>query len=343
MGAERIPDFWRWWENTGRAAVTDAVRTVDHATVNELLQRRGLDFDKSLSFDVRRGTSSEYRLSLSSGGAPRGRVMAERWFRAAPAADSVWQFAPALPHDRKVLEREHKFSRYVVRTGQATINWVDGDDGRYDVELLHPRLPAVPPGPKATIIDKILIGLLGEDETVRWIGNRSTSRGTEDGRPLPEFAAHIAERESERAGGAGRTPAEQRWKHVANATMSGRILLSPSWLDDPVLDQLTRLALPDGDTGAHDELVGILGDRVRLAGEARVDDRTVLFLYTDSADLTLTEWLTQWGLDRGCPDVVTRQDPGWGAAHSLKVPRIGTDTDIDFVEDTVMDDGDGGE
>jgi hypothetical protein len=367
--ATQIAEFWSWWQGGGEAAVVAAVRRNDRTAVNDLLAKRSRVIDTGLEFDIRRGYGAEFRLSLSGRNVPAARVVAERWLRAAPAADGVWEYAAARPRDRKALERIHRSGPHGVGAGQVKAQWTwDEDTAKLSVTLVHRKFQRTPPTPRDRFARAIVAGVIGEDEAARWVGSYETSAAVDDPRPLPEFAAAVDALEARR-------PLPEQWRQrdytVAGRPGIARVLVAPHWLDLPLFDMLSRIEfrnaagdraaaaaqlevppgelwMPEADEVADalvpvDELLAelrsMVGDRGIVTAELTQLDRSTLFLYTDHVDEALAAWIESWAHARGCSQFRQVRNAGWTSTQGLAAGAA--DDDVDSLIDLAVADDTG--
>ena len=90
-----IEAFWTWWPEAGaRISAAIADRKLEEALIAEVTAKVQAIHPK-LTWELGPGGTAQHAFCLSSGGDPELRRLTERWLRAAPATDAVWEFHPA--------------------------------------------------------------------------------------------------------------------------------------------------------------------------------------------------------------------------------------------------------
>lgn len=174
MSAQReaIEEFWRWWSSAAGAfdAAFEQKQGVEPALITALTAHVAA-IDDRLDWEFGPGEQSRHHLCLSSKGDPELRVIVERWLRAAPASDGVWEFYGARranPHGGLQLEiAGHKIALDELRVAFA----FDEARERFDLRVDHPVFAAIDDEDLRMRIAFIALdNTLGEDDVERWIG-----------------------------------------------------------------------------------------------------------------------------------------------------------------------------
>ena len=96
--AQAIAGFWAWWARNADD-VTAAVTAGHTYTVESMVGPEVARIHPDLTWELGTGQGSAFLLAISSDGHPELRSLAERWHRAGPPDDTVWQFRPARQPD----------------------------------------------------------------------------------------------------------------------------------------------------------------------------------------------------------------------------------------------------
>jgi hypothetical protein len=173
MPGDAIEAFWSWWptvrEDFARAFSTR--EPLDPALI-EAMTAHVKAIHESLDWEFGRGTNSAHHLCVSGTGDPALRVIAERWWKRAPAADANWEFHPcrqAGPAEGVSL----KIAGHEVAFDEMTFT-VNEDEARevIHVEAHHPQFEVIADDAlRMQVVFLALDQLLGEDGVERWIGS----------------------------------------------------------------------------------------------------------------------------------------------------------------------------
>src|SRR5215212_21992 len=160
-----ITAFWTWWADQGRSV--DPHQT---SSATEELTRRVTAIHPDLTWHVGPGTTSQHRLTVSSGGVAEVRPAAERWLRAAPSADATWEFRSSQQADPDALGSVLEIAGHKVDLASIVFR-VDPveEELRVHVGVHHPTFEQLPEAARAQITYLVLDWLLGEDDVERWL------------------------------------------------------------------------------------------------------------------------------------------------------------------------------
>lgn len=158
--------FWDWWRREGHSVSPHTA-----SPMLDELNRRVMAINDELAWHFSAGSQSEHRLTVSAGGQAEFRPLAERWLRAAPAADGTWEFRAGQEPQPDALSSTIEIGDERVdlsRTGFRVRP--DLDRMRVDVGVYHPQFRDVPEAARMQISFLVLDWLLGEDDVERWLG-----------------------------------------------------------------------------------------------------------------------------------------------------------------------------
>jgi hypothetical protein len=171
-----IEAFWTWWPDAGArlgAALDD--RKLDEALIAEITAKVQA-FHPKLTWELGPGTTAKYAFCLSPGGDPELRRLTERWLRAAPAADAVWEFHPAKRAAPGLSDARLQIAEHTVPLGEMRFTvTLDPNRELMNVSSFHPTFAAMPEDMRAMATFVILDRVLGEDTVQRWLGGIRTS------------------------------------------------------------------------------------------------------------------------------------------------------------------------
>ena len=162
-----INAFWEWWARRAEAVARAIGDRSVGAMVGEISQRVN-SIDKGLAWELGPGRSAQHSFSLSPEGDIGLRPTTERWLRAAPAADAVWEYYAARQGDRLMVLQigEWQLDEHYFRIGASA----NQSYRRLDVEVFHPGHKGLPRQARLQSTFLFLDHLLGEDDVERWIG-----------------------------------------------------------------------------------------------------------------------------------------------------------------------------
>ncbi|HLU97458.1 MAG TPA: DUF695 domain-containing protein [Thermobifida alba] len=114
---------------------------------------------------------ASYALTLRAGADDEARVLAERWYRAAPE-DADWAFFPARPADHAQLTRATTWDDHELDLAHTSVSLrVDHSSGRIEVGVYHPDFMFLPEETRREVAEHVVLLAVGEDDLVRWIGS----------------------------------------------------------------------------------------------------------------------------------------------------------------------------
>ncbi|GLU46666.1 DUF695 domain-containing protein [Nocardiopsis ansamitocini] len=200
LSAVAIDDFWSSWADVREALAASidartAVPAEEAQRLDERVQRihQGLGWevspapapdpaDLAVSFDDpaalfaslespsdASAPTPAYALTLRAGEDDDARVLAERWYRAAPE-DAAWAFFPSVPADHGRLTKSTVVSDHELDLSHTSVSLrVDHASGRIEVGVYHPDFMFLPEEVQLEVAEQVTMLALGEDHVVRWI------------------------------------------------------------------------------------------------------------------------------------------------------------------------------
>lgn len=323
-GPTPVGAFWDWWAERGRH-LDPTTPGPDHDTLGELL----VAVDPGLSWHFGPGLSARHRLTVSAGGTADARPAAERWFRAAPAADGTWEFAPAVAADHSALEGSLEVGGATVDLPSVVLDLrVDLEDLRVHVGVHHPAFADLPDQVATQIAFMVLDWALGEDDVSRWVGHvAALPSAPASSRDVDDLVAAVATCAAEHE--------PDTWSVLSGEDEQGRPVFALArrgarWVDRPTLDlhhALTATFVPDKrGLPSPDDLVRLqaLDESLLTTVEPRglvlahvtTDGTRTLHVYTDGEDQNVAADVTGWAASHGL-EAASALDPGWTRVRHL--------------------------
>jgi len=181
-----IEAFWTWWpEGAARIGAAIENRKLDEALIAEVTAKVQAVHPK-LTWELGPGGTAQHAFCLSSGGDPELRRLTERWLRAAPAADALWEFHPARRGAPGLADAKLQIAEHIVPLGEMRFTLtIDPHRELMHVTSFHPAFAAMPDEMRGMTTFITLDRILGEDTVQRWLGGIDTSVAPlEEGAPF---------------------------------------------------------------------------------------------------------------------------------------------------------------
>jgi hypothetical protein len=325
-----ISEFWSWWTTMGAALCDAALERNAPTEIAGPLTKRLARINPDLIWETSAGRDARHRLTVSANGNARLRPTAERWLRAGPAADSVWEYRTSKERDPDgtVGKRLDIAGHQLDLDESLFATQIDRDANRVHVEVYHPEFADMPPDARTTVAFLLLDWVVGEDDVERWIGLITAVVE----RPLhPGSAAGLTASVSELT--AENDP--DHWVLARGKDENGHWLLATlrrgvRWIDYPIFDlhHLIRLGYDANDEGLpgpeeldrlrheEDRLQAAIGKSAILIGHISSQGRRTLHYYSDSEDQNVTEAIQAAAAAVGA-SIDSRPDPAWSAVRQL--------------------------
>ena len=316
-----ITRFWSWWAKARDRDLTDA-------GLIEQMHQRVSAIDPALEWEFASGMSARHALVVSAGGDPALRSLTERWRRAGPPGDEIYEYAAARRPDPAALRNPLAIAgRQIDLSALRFAGRPDPSTGMVDVEVWHPAFGSMTDLHRSTVKFLALDWLLGEDTVEIWLGRISVT--TEPGPALTgaELSALVAAQIPAH----GKLPwrsltgirAGHAWMAAAQAPL--RAATHPAHdlhvrIDVPYEDRVSN-GLPT--RPALDELYALedrlyqRADGAVLVAHEMCDGRWTNHFYADrrAADDALRPLVSAW--PHGEIRTTTTLDPRWSAVTHL--------------------------
>lgn len=179
-----IKDFWAWWP-TVRDKIVLAIDTGDwpDKLVAEVASRVDA-IDPGLAWEFGSGNTAKHVLVVTSAGDRSLRATAERWRRAGPPSDDVFEFATTRRPDMGAFEARLTLGGHTMELADLRYVYQLHDDrAEIDIQVWHPLFHQVPQDARVQVAFLSLDWLLGEDGVELWVGRIETMA---DATPPPE-------------------------------------------------------------------------------------------------------------------------------------------------------------
>ncbi|WP_127476368.1 DUF695 domain-containing protein [Microbacterium sulfonylureivorans] len=292
------------------------------------LNRRVMAINDGLAWHFSAGSQSEHRLTVSAGGQAEIRPLAERWLRAAPAADGTWEFRASQEPQPDALSS-------TIEIGDERVNLSTTgfrvrphlDRMRVDVGVYHPQFGDIPEAARMQISFLLLDWLLGEDDVERWLGEIEALTVApptpSDGSELLDAVAALTEQRDRDEW------VLAHWQNPDGYTSLASFRRGVRWIDYPVFDQHLTLTshFTSADNGLpadaealdslrelEDGLEDVLHTRGVLIAHDTTQGRRAFHVYVDGEDQNTADAITAWA-DKSNGKVHSEQDPAWSAVR----------------------------
>ena len=168
VSREGIIAFWQAWSPLARLLERELAGG-HYGEGTEALTDLVEDIDPALEWDLLPGLDATHALCLSSSADLSLRPLTERWFRAAPPADSAWEYHPArIPVEPSVVQVGEVEIHPLDVTVVAELN--PSTEELY-LTIGHPDFGLTDETLQLQIAFRLLDDLLGEDGLETWVGS----------------------------------------------------------------------------------------------------------------------------------------------------------------------------
>lgn len=324
--AGAIAAFWSWW-STARLRIEPAVIGGPRPDLVEEITGYVHAIDPGLGWEVGSGQRAKYSLCVTPQSRPELRSVTQRWVRAGPPADALWEYHPARPASLDALQATLAIDGRELDPAQARLHLqVDEERQVIDVGVYHPALRKLRKRTRPTVAFLLLDWLLGEDGVERWVGGIDVhvkeQSGTVAAEALPEIVQALAERHP------GPT-----WAVFKGVDREGQPVLAVARrplkrIDWPLFDLHGRLTVgfagqdpPDMTEGLEDlqsSLLGLLGEQAVFVARETYSDHRDVHVYCDSQG-PVPDMVESWRVPQALPvAVVWEHDPAWMALRRYR-------------------------
>jgi hypothetical protein len=316
-----IARFWSWWgEARGRDLTDPSLIARMHERVSAI--------DPGLEWEFGPGREARHVLVVSSGGDPALRALAERWRRAGPPNDAIFEYASARRPDPAALRNPLEIAgRRIDLSALRFAARPHPSAGVVDVDVWHPDFATMTDVQRSGVKFLALDWLLGEDMVEIWLGRIKPVIEPGPALTADELAALMAER----------VPADGklRWRRLTG-TRAGHASMAAAQVPlraatHPAHDLHVRVEVPYADRAenglptraALDELY-VLEDRLYQQADGAVlvahemsDGVWTDHFYADRqvAAEALRPLVATW--PHGPIRLTTTADPRWSAVAHL--------------------------
>lgn len=318
--------FWGWWNSEGAASVVEAINSRDFSSVVDVITDKVEAIHPDLAWELGPGSAAEHRITLSAGGVAELRPLTERWRRAAPGADSTWEFKSARERQQDPPTGELDLAGARVSV-DSTLFSIEEREGafRLDIAVFNPAFPGMTERQRMQFVFLLLDWLLGEDDVERWIG-------TIDAPAAPLAAGVAAGALVDQVGRLNDRGKDPQWAVLVSDEGSSQFPAVAMarcpirWVDHPLLDQHNSITVdysdrtPAGLPGAEAlaelrrlevELETDLGGFGLLVAHETSNGSRVLHVYSDSEDQNATEAIERWVGGQPAARLKSSTDNSW--------------------------------
>jgi|GEM_PF-842554 len=324
----RVGAFWAWWEKHEPDVVAGLTSGLSPGLADQISEEVGM-LHPGLGWEVGPGNTTDYSLSLRSGGDPMLRRIAELWVRGKKTPSERFEFRtsvqPGPVHELadKVLQLDG------IELDIAQFRFlVQEDDTRrlFSLQAHHPVLVGASSDAASGACFAILDAALGEASIERWVESVEVVPSCSDGCIDLTALRSLVDR---RAKGWQASPESWARAEGASPDTGAPILLAldfgPRRWDHPLKDRYFEVQLPytGGQDGlpdsaeldrlarATDTLVADLPADAVLLGWRTGDNERAVFGYYDS-ESGFEQWLTGKATGLGRPFTIhTDADVYW--------------------------------
>ncbi|MBT2531526.1 DUF695 domain-containing protein [Arthrobacter sp. ISL-48] len=252
------------------------------------------------------------------------RPTAQRWLRAAPPSDAIWEFRSSQEADPNALGTvlEIAGSKLDLSKTEFRMEPVE-QELRVHVGVHHPVFRDLPEPARLQVTFLVLDWLLGEDDVERWLGQvealETAPVGSTDDDGLLRAVKSIAEQHD---------PDKwtlSHWEDSNGTPAFASFRRALRWIDHPTLDvhhsvhaafAAQHNGLPadgaalDSLRRLEDELESLIGSRGLLVGHETTSGRRTFHVYTDGEDQNVAAGLADWARSRQLA-IEPARDPAW--------------------------------
>ncbi|WP_026313704.1 DUF695 domain-containing protein [Actinomadura flavalba] len=328
-----ISEFWEWWAQA-RPTIEAALAADDGdgdglpTDVVDELTLRIRKIHPELQWEIGGAEGRGPSLTVSGGGDPELRGIAERWHRAVPrSAGADWRFYPARQPDPEMLAQQlvlgdHEFDLEYARFGMRA----DQQRARVDITAYHPDFLFVSEEQRLQVALHLLDWALGEDDVARWVGAVATAEEAPIDALPPSLLASVVEQVAEPFGDTTWLTGEGRTPRGHPSRIGIRFPLHRQ--DHPLSDLHVAISVPYQHSNPDrlpvepsasalrkfEKRLVALGERAVLAAVQTGDGLRVFHLYADPASPVISDLdqlAASWS--EGKAKVASVPDPSWSA------------------------------
>ena len=318
VSQEAITAFWEAWRRL-RVRLEGELEERRYGEGTEGLTELTEAIDPALEWDLVPGQKAEYALCLSSAADPGLRSTTERWYRACPAADAVWEYHPAriAVEPTAVIVGDtgiHPFDMTVVIKPDLAAEELDLTVGHPDFSRMDETL-------QLQVVFRLLDDLLGEDRAEFWVGSVDVAP-----HPLPwgiPFLDLIREVDRQAAAATG-----QQWEMMhkddrelgESQLFVNRALKRLHFLD--LVDVVTlsiETSVPEDPLvrRVEEDLAATLQTGGVIFAHEIFDTFTVIYAYADPEVVdAISELADRWR--PAVYEVMADPDPGWDTYEEMR-------------------------
>ena len=318
MTREAIAAFWEAWSPLQTRLEEELVDGRYGEGTTELTELTEA-IDPDLEWDLMPGQEAVYALCLSAAADPGLRPLTERWRRAGPAPDTIWEYHPA----RIAVEPAAVMVGEIgIHPRDATVV-MEPDLSTEELNLTvgHPDFGRMDETLQLQVVFRLLDDLLGEDGMEFWVGSVDVvPHPLPWGIPFLDLAREVGRQAAAATG--------RQWEMMHQEDLElgeSRLFINRALKRLDFLDMVFIVTVSIETSGPEDPLVRRVEEDLasRLQAEGVIfahrifDAFTVIYAYADPAVTDAASELA----DRWRPavyEVVTEPDPGWDTYEEMR-------------------------
>lgn len=313
-----IAAFWEEWPRL-RAGLEREIASGEYGEATAGLTDLAEDIDPNLEWELAPGRAALYALCLSAAADPGLRPLTERWVRAAPPPDPIWEYHPA----RLAVEPSAVAVDGVEfhPAGASAVIELDSGAEELDVTVGHPSFGLIDEALRLQVVFRFLDDLLGEDAADLWIGGVDAApEALPWGVPFLELAEEVERLAAAAEGVRWEWSDEDDYELGASRLAVNRALKRLHHLD---LELFVTVSVDEGAPGGgsaqrvEESMTAAFGAGAAVFARRVFDGFTVIYAYLDPAcEGALDEWAE--GLRPAVYEVTAEPDPGWGNHDAMR-------------------------
>ncbi len=313
-----IAAFWEEWPRL-RAGLEREIASGEYGEGTAGLTDLVEAIDPNLEWELAPGRAALYALCLSAAADPGLRPLTERWVRAAPPPDPIWEHHPA----RLAVEPAPVMVDGVEFHPAAASAVIEPDPGaeELDITVGHPDFGLIDEALRLQVVFRFLDDLLGEDAADLWIGGVDAApEALPWGVPFLDLAGEVERLAASAEGVRWEWSEEDDYELGSSRLAVNRALKRLHHLDLELFATVSIDTGPEGGGSAQrleEELAEVLGAGAAVFARRVFGGFTVLYAYIDPvSEDALNEWA---GRRRPAVYEVTAEpDPGWDNHDAMR-------------------------
>lgn len=313
-----IAAFWEEWPRL-RAGLEREIASGEYGEGTAALTDLVEAIDPNLEWELAPGQAALYALCLSAAADPGLRPLTERWVRAAPAPDPIWEHHPARPPVEPAAVAVDGVEFHPANASAV----IEPDPGaeELDITVGHPDFGLIDEALRLQVVFRFLDDLLGEDAADLWIGGVDAApEALPWGVPFLDLAGEAERLAAAAEGVRWEWSDEEDYELGASRLAVNRALKRLHHLD---LELFVTVSIDTGAEGGasaqrvEEDMAAALGSGAAVFARRVFSGFTVLYAYIDPA---CGDALNEWAGRRrpAVYEVTAEPDPGWDNHDAMR-------------------------